>query len=124
MLQIGAVLFWRFAGRGEIDSIGLSRDPACEGEDWPHTRWKFCSDDSERLRLVFRHFRCAALSVERSGESFLKGGFSDERSRQPNACRSRSFEDFDARRDFERAPMVNRCPRCKKWPNFCEREAC
>jgi hypothetical protein len=48
-----AVFFLGLARRGEIDNIVLCRDPTCEGEDWPHTGWKFCDDDSERLRLAF-----------------------------------------------------------------------
>ena len=35
----------------------------------------------------------------------------------------RSFENFDSRRDFESAPVVNRCVCCKNSPSFRECEA-
>ena len=65
-------------------------------------------------------FRRAALRVEGCRERLLEGRLADERRWQPDARGARRIQDFDARRHFERAPMVNRCVCCKNSPSFRE----
>jgi hypothetical protein len=120
MLQVRSIVFGRIAPSRESNDVSLCRDPVCEGEDWLHTGWKFCDDDSERIRIIVGRFRRATFRVEGCRERFLKGGLAYERRWQPDARGARRFEDFGSRRDLERAPMVNCCVCCKNSPSFRE----
>ena len=73
--------------------------------------------------LISTIFAAPPVRADTWRERLLEGRFRDERRGQPDARGPRSFQDFDARRHFERAPMFNRGVARKKSPSSRECEA-